>query len=113
MITCLRLEDNGLRNLQNVERLERLQSLFVSGNRLAEFWEVDRLSELPHLMEIALLNNPMTRKPNYRTAIIKRLPALIILDGKEISPEERQRIEQATGGMIGPGGIGMSLMTAD
>jgi hypothetical protein len=40
-------------------------------------------------MEIALLNNPMTRKPNYRIAIIKRLPALIILDGKEISPEER------------------------
>lgn len=64
-------------------------------------------------MEIALLNNPMTRKPNYRTAIIKRLPALIILDGKEISPEERQRIEQATGGMIGPGGIGMSMMTSE
>lgn len=55
-------------------------------------------------MEIALINNPMTRKPNYRTAIIKRLPALIILDGKEITPEERQRIEQS-GGLIGAGGI--------
>lgn len=41
------------------------------------------------------MNNPMTRKPNYRNAIIKRLPALIIFDGKEITPEERQRIEQA------------------
>ena len=93
MITCLRLEDNGLRTMQNIERLERLQSLFMSGNRVPEFWEVDRLSELPHLMEIALMNNPVARKPNYRTAIIKRLPALIVLDGKEISPEERQRIE--------------------
>ncbi len=97
MITCLRLEDNGLRNLQNCEKLERLQSLFASGNRLAEFWEVDRFTELPHLMEISLLNNPMTRKPNYRNAIIKRLPALIILDGKEITPEERQRVELAQG----------------
>ena len=100
MITCLRLEDNGLRNLQNIEKLERLQSLFMSGNRVPEFREVDRLSELPHLMEIALMNNPVARKPNYRNAIIKRLPALIVLDGKEISNEERQRIE-LTGGMMG------------
>lgn len=71
---------------------------------MQEFWEVDRLSELPYLMEIALINNPMTRKPNYRIAIIKRLPALINLDGKDISAEERQRIEQS-GGMIGPGGL--------
>ena len=86
-----------------MEKLERLQSLFMSGNRVPEFWEVDRLSELPHLMEIALMNNPVSRKPNYRNAIIKRLPALIVLDGKEITPEERQRIEQAAGMMGGPG----------
>jgi Leucine-rich repeat (LRR) protein len=85
LITILKLDDNGLRNLTNIEKLERLQSLFVSGNRIPEFWEVDRLSELPHLMEISLINNPVSRKPNYRNAIIKRLPSLIILDGKEIS----------------------------
>ena len=45
------------------------------------------------------MNNPVSRKPNYRTAIIKRLPALIVLDGKEITPEERMRIEQS-GGML-------------
>lgn len=37
----------------------------------------------------------MSRKPNYRNAIIKRLPALIILDGKEITSDERQRVELA------------------
>ena len=95
IVTCLRIEDNGLRNLANIERLERLQSLFASGNRLGEFWEVDKLADLPHLMEISLMNNPMARKPMYRVAIIKRLPALIILDGKEITPEERSRIEVA------------------
>ena len=84
-----------------MEKLERLQSLFVSGNRILEFWEVDRLSELPHLMEISLMNNPVSRKPNYRTAIIKRLPALIVLDGKEITSEERMRIEQVGGMMPG------------
>lgn len=39
------------------------------------------------------MNNPMARKPNYRNAIIKRLPSLIIMDGKEITGEERARIE--------------------
>lgn len=60
---------------------------------MPEFWEVDRLGELPHLMEISLMNNPMARKPNYRNAIVKRLPSLIILDGKEISSDERARME--------------------
>ena len=69
--------------------------MHASGNRLGEFWEVDKLADLPHLMEISLMNNPMFRKPMYRAAIIKRLPALIILDGKEITPEERNRIEVA------------------
>jgi hypothetical protein len=63
MISCLKLEDNGLRSLANIERLERLQAFHVGGNRLAEFWEVDRLAELVYLMEISLNNNPMTRKP--------------------------------------------------
>jgi Leucine-rich repeat (LRR) protein len=93
LITCLRLEDNGLKNLANIEKLERLKSLFASGNRLGEFYEVDRMSDLPHLMEISLMNNPMSRKPNYRNAIIKKLPALIMMDGKDISAEERQRVD--------------------
>jgi len=44
-------------------------------------------------MELSLLNNPAARKPNYRHALIKRLPSLIILDGKEISGDERMRVE--------------------
>ena len=92
-MTCLRLEDNGLRNLNHIEKLERLQSVFIGGNRVVEFWEVDRLAELPHLMEISLQNNPMARKPNYRNAIIKRLPSIVVFDGKEITPDERLRIE--------------------
>ena len=56
----------------------------MSGNRIAEVWEVDKLSELPRLMEASFSNNPMSRKPNYRTAIIKRLPTLLLLDNQEI-----------------------------
>ena len=93
MISCLKLEDNSLRSLANIEKLERLQAFHGGGNRLAEFWEVDRFAELVYLMEISLMNNPMTRKPQYRMSILKKLPNLIVLDGKEILADERNRIE--------------------
>lgn len=63
--------------------------MFVSGNRLTEFFEVDRLSELQNLMEISLMNNPMCRKPNYRNAILKKIPILMCLDGKDVTSEDR------------------------
>jgi hypothetical protein len=92
-LSCLKLDENGLRSLANVEKLERLQVLFASGNRLAEFWEMDRLNELPNLMEVAFFNNPMTRKPQYRQSIIKKLPGILILDEREITADERQRVD--------------------
>ena len=63
MISCLKLDENGLRSLANIEKLERLQAFHGANNRLAEFWEVDRLAELTYLMEISVHNNPMCRKP--------------------------------------------------
>lgn len=63
MISCLKLEENGLRSLANIEKLERLQAFHGGANRLAEFREVDALAELVYLMEISLNNNPMTKKP--------------------------------------------------
>lgn len=93
MIQTLKIEDNNLRTLANIEKLERLQALHASGNRLAEFWEVDRFSELNFLMELSLFNNPMTRKPQYRQNITRKLTNLLVLDGKEVLPEERMVID--------------------
>lgn len=39
------------------------------------------------------MNNPMTRKPQYRMNVLKKLPNLIVLDGKEILIDERNRID--------------------
>jgi hypothetical protein len=43
------------------------------------------LAELPQLLELTLLQNPVARKPNYRMVVIKRLLSLLVFDGKEIS----------------------------
>lgn len=42
MIKTFKIEDNNLRTLANIERLEKMQAFHASGNRLAEFWEIDR-----------------------------------------------------------------------
>lgn len=46
-----------------------------------------------------MTQNPVARKPNYRMVVIKRLMQLLVFDGKEISQEERRRVE-GTGGII-------------
>jgi len=73
VIMCIRLDDNGLKSLANIEKLEKLQTLFVAGNRIQELFEIEKLAELPQLLELTLLQNPVARKPNYRMVVIKRL----------------------------------------
>ena len=46
IITCLKMEDNGLRSLTGLDRLVRVQSLFLSGNRIADMAEIEKLMEL-------------------------------------------------------------------
>ena len=92
-IAWLRMEENGLRTLNHIDKLERLQFLFLHSNRIADFWDIEKLENLPKLMELCLTSNPIYKKPMYRASIIKRLQNLLILDAREITTDERERIE--------------------
>lgn len=85
IITVLKLDDNALKSIANIERIESLQILLISGNRISEFYELEKLGELPNLVELSFMSNPISRKPNYRVYILKRIPQLVNLDGKEIT----------------------------
>lgn len=98
-IISLRLDENGLRSLANIERLPNLQTLSIASNRISEFHELEKLVELPHLLELSLASNPITRKPNYRMAVVKRLMQLVIFDNREVTMDERKRFE-GVGGVI-------------
>jgi Leucine-rich repeat len=65
----------------------------LAGNRIQELFEIEKLAEMPQLLELSLSQNPVSRKPNYRTVVVKRLLQLLVLDGKEITQEERRRVE--------------------
>jgi Leucine-rich repeat (LRR) protein len=91
----LRLDDNRLRSLVNLSKLMKLQCLQIVSNRIQDFIEVERLRDLPNLMELVLSNNPVVRKVPYRLNVIKRLPQLMFLDAQEITNEERERVDLA------------------
>ena len=82
-----------IKSLANLTRLGKLQALHLGGNRVSEVFEVEKIADMGSLVEIVLMANPMSRKAMYRVGIIKRMPQLIFLDDKEVSMEEKERVE--------------------
>jgi hypothetical protein len=77
-----------------------LNTLSLAANRIGEFHELEKLVELPMLQYLSLASNPITRKPNYRMAIVKRLNQLVMFDNKEVTIDERRRFEGVGGVMV-------------
>ncbi|DAZ98103.1 TPA: hypothetical protein N0F65_005265 [Lagenidium giganteum] len=92
-LRLLSMEENGLKSLSNFNNLVRLETLDLSNNRILELEEVDKLTSAPTLLDLRLANNPVTKKHMYRQTVAFRLTALKTLDGKEITADERERIE--------------------
>jgi Leucine-rich repeat (LRR) protein len=81
-IKCLKIDDNGLKNFIHIQKLLRLQHLFANSNKITEFYDIEKLAELPYLKELELTGNILYRKPGYRATMIKKLPGLLYLDGR-------------------------------
>ena len=92
-IKCLKIDDNGLKNFSNIQRLYKLQHLFANSNRINDLPDIEKLAELTYLKELELNGNAFSRRPGYRGAVLKKLPTLLYLDGREVSVDERERID--------------------
>lgn len=84
-LKCLKIDENGLKNFANIQRLTKIQHLFANSNRINDFPDIDRLTDLTNLKELELISNPINRRPGYRQGVIKKLPNLLYLDGKVIA----------------------------
>lgn len=54
--------------------------------------EVERLASLSSLVDLRLVNNPLTKKHLYRQTVLYKLSGVKSLDGREISADERERV---------------------
>lgn len=110
---CIDLSDNEIKKLENFPRLRRLRMLLLhnnhiakfqdnlaesianleylilTGNRIAQLSELDRLACFAKLDTLALGGNPVTKRKYYREYVIHKLPQLKVLDFKKIKPHVR------------------------
>lgn len=71
------------------EFLPKLHTLVLTNNRLVNLVEIDPLASLPKLQFLSLLDNNITKKPNYRLYVIHKLKQLRVLDFKKVKNKER------------------------
>ena len=107
------LSDNEIVTLGNFPLMKRLRTVLIHNNRLSQISsglchalpgleslvlhnnnfrtcaELHPLVDLPRLQRLSLVDNPVTRLPDYRLFVIARLPNLKQLDYARVTPEER------------------------
>ncbi|XP_020088201.1 U2 small nuclear ribonucleoprotein A' [Ananas comosus] len=71
------------------EFLPKLHTLVLTNNRLVNLVEIDPLASLKNLQFLSLLDNNITKKPNYRLYVIHKLKHLRLLDFKKVKQKER------------------------
>ncbi|WOL18700.1 hypothetical protein Cni_G27497 [Canna indica] len=76
------------------EFLPKLHTLVLTNNRLVNLVEIDPLASLQKLQFLSLLDNTITKKPNYRLYVIYKLKPLRLLDFKKVKQKERAEAER-------------------
>lgn len=115
------LDDNRLASVAGLCRLRRLRRLYLANNKLADAHELDLLGALP-LVDVALCGNPLARRGQHRAGLVRLVSTLLMVDGVEVTDEERARLEAEEQtvtdnggscgmlpGIVGQTGIGKTL----
>lgn len=71
-------------------QLLSLQYLMLTNNRITDLGQIDHLSGFAQLQHLSLVDNPVTRRPNYRLYTIHKLPSVKVLDFRKVKQKERQ-----------------------
>jgi hypothetical protein len=90
-VETLSLPLNKISTLAPFGCCKNLQSLLLRDNQIAFIDEIDHLRDLPHLITLSLINNPVAELPNYREQVIAKLPQLRKLDDVAIPRRPLQR----------------------
>lgn len=114
---CIDLSNNSISSLKHISNLSRLstfiacnneieyiecgftnslpnlESLVLTNNKLKNIESISAIFLLKKLKRLSLVNNPVTKAPDYKTILIGMLPNLIYLDFQKVSKEERSASE--------------------
>jgi U2 small nuclear ribonucleoprotein A' len=90
--------------------LPNLTVLALAANNLSELADLDPLSRFTRLTHLSLLDNPVTRKENYRYWVIWRCPSVRFLDYRKVKDVEREAAGRLFGSVSEPSALAARIM---
>ncbi|XP_062503741.1 dynein axonemal light chain 1-like [Corticium candelabrum] len=88
---------NQIEKMKGVGVLKKLKVLYMSNNKVKDWDEFGKLTDLPQLIELLFVGNPLEEKHSadgdWRDQVTKRLPRLSKLDGVPIVKQEEEEDE--------------------
>lgn len=91
------LSYNLIEKLNNLSKLEKLKVIYLAYNKISNWNEVDKLRENPALEKTVMLGNPIYSNTgsdaDARLKVLKHLPQLQMIDGRMVSNEDRDKIQ--------------------
>lgn len=73
--------------------LPKLETLVLTNNELRDLAHLEPLRHAPSIVSLSLIDNPVTKAPDYRAYVIALLPRLRVLDFRRVKLAERDAAE--------------------
>jgi hypothetical protein len=80
-LTQLSIEDNEIESLAGLSALSCLMELYIGNNNISQLREVQQLRDMPKLIILDLLGNPLCQTEDYRLYVVYYMRKLKVLDG--------------------------------
>ncbi|CAI7571982.1 unnamed protein product [Penicillium bialowiezense] len=87
-----------------------IKTLVLTANNLSELADLDPLRQLSHLTHLSLLENPVTRKENYRLWVIWRIPSVRFFDYQKVTDVERTKAAELFGTAEEPSSLASKIL---
>lgn len=87
---------NLISSLDGLASLQKLTTLYMANNNLANFSELAKLAPLPALSDVLFFGNPMYEgrtEEEQRLQVLTFLPDVMKIDGKVVAASERRAAE--------------------
>lgn len=72
---------NAVEHLENIDQLCKLDALYLNGNKIHEYQELNTLKANFNLTTISLFGNDVAKEPGYRMKLNELLPQIDDIDG--------------------------------
>ncbi|XP_076447535.1 leucine-rich repeat and guanylate kinase domain-containing protein-like [Babylonia areolata] len=88
-LQTLNLSGNRVRSLEGLANHDLLETIDLEDNEVIDVSEISHIQRLRMLRQLNLLRNPIQELPDYRLAILFRIPSLTELDRHKVEVEEK------------------------